>query len=206
MTPLLGTDVLEVEAGSGELTQRIAAGRRVTALEASKHHVESLTVRFRQNPDVTVRHAHLLDVAERGQFDSVLLVNVVEHSDDDHEVLKAARAVLRPGGRLIVFAGAFAGLSGKLDRRGQRGHRYRRSELVERADRAGLTVVEARYVNAPGAVLAWVLARLPGGGGERTGALVRAYDRLLVPALRRWDQRGEPGFGESLLLVAQRPD
>jgi len=36
--------------------------------------------------------------------------------------------------------------------------------------------------------------------------VVRAYDRALVPLLRRQDERRQPGFGASLLLVAERPD
>jgi hypothetical protein len=35
---------------------------------------------------------------------------------------------------------------------------------------------------------------------------VALYDRLVVPTLRRIEERREPRFGQSVLLVARRPD
>ena len=66
---------------------------------------------------------------------------------------------LRPGGRLCVFVPAFDGLYSDFDRRIGHRRRYRRSHLIEVFDRAGLEIVDARYVNTVGALAWWLFAR-----------------------------------------------
>jgi hypothetical protein len=79
------------------------------------------------------------------------------------------------------------------------------SSSVEVAHRAGLEIVGARYVNSVGALAWWVYARqLRRTPTQRTN--VALYDRLVVPTLRRIEERREPRFGQSVLLVARRPD
>jgi hypothetical protein len=109
--PYLGEHVLEIGAGHGELTERLRRDAKVTATDLSKRCVDELAVRFAGCPDVEVLQA---DVAALGaddrKFDSVVLVNVLEHIDDDSDALADLREVLKPGGRLCVFVPAFEGL------------------------------------------------------------------------------------------------
>ena len=91
----------------------------------------SSRTRFAGSDEVEVPHA---DVAALGaddrKFDSVVLVNVLEHIDDDVGALADLRELLEPGGRLCVFVPAFDGLYSDFDRRIGHRRRYRRSQLV----------------------------------------------------------------------------
>jgi SAM-dependent methyltransferase len=205
--PHLGERVVEIGAGHGEMTERIARRHQVTALEVSNRCAERLRHRFSTNPSVVVHHGSIESVAGRGpdsaMFDSAVFVNVLEHIDDDLAALRATRAVLRPGGRIVVFAPAFAGLYSDFDRRVGHHRRYRLSELVDRADRAGYTTTDAHYVNSAGAILWWLYARhlrrTPTSSWSST-----LFDRAIVPVVRGYEARRRPRFGQSVLLVAER--
>jgi 2-polyprenyl-3-methyl-5-hydroxy-6-metoxy-1,4-benzoquinol methylase len=202
--PHLGTEVLEIGAGHGELTQRLVPGRFVTATDLSKRCVEELQARYAGDAAVEVRHADIAALGEDREYDSVVLINVLEHIPDDLAALRDLRARLKPGGRLIVFSPAFEGLYSDFDRKIGHHRRYRRSQLVTVADRAGLELVEARYVNSIGAFAWWLFARrlrhTPTHGWS-----VKLYDRTVVPVLRRVETRRTPRFGQSVLLVGENP-
>lgn len=201
--PHFGNRVLEVGAGHGDFTSRLVdSGRTVTAIDLSEWCVEILQDEYGSNPSVTVLHADLSGLAPEDRYDSVLLVNVLEHFDDDFEALVQIRHRLNPGGRVILFVPAFDGLYSDFDRLVGHRRRYRRSHLVTLADRAGFNVVDARYVNSLGAFVWWVFARrmrqIP-----TSQVPVRAYDRLAVPILRRFETGRNPKVGQSVLMIAR---
>jgi 2-polyprenyl-3-methyl-5-hydroxy-6-metoxy-1,4-benzoquinol methylase len=208
--PYLGRSVLEVGAGHGDLTSRLLLeGREVTATDLSKRCVELLDERYAAQARFDTRCCDLDelvgDPGQRARYDSAVLVNVLEHIDRDVHALEQVRELVRPGGHVLVYAPAFEGLYSEYDRRIGHFRRYRRAHLVEVADRAGLEIVTARYVNSIGAIAWWLYARqLRRTPTER--ANVALYDRVVVPRLRRLEARHEPRFGQSVLLVARRSD
>ncbi len=202
--PHLGTDVLEIGAGHGELTQRLVPGRFVTATDLSKRCVEELQARYEGVANVDVRHADIAALGEDRLYDSVVLINVLEHIADDLGALRDLRALLKPGGRLIVFSPAFEGLYSDFDRKIGHHRRYRRSQLVTVADRAGLEYVDARYVNSIGAFAWWLFARRLRQTPTQ-GWSVKLYDRTAVPVLRKFESRRTPRFGQSVFLVGANP-
>jgi 2-polyprenyl-3-methyl-5-hydroxy-6-metoxy-1,4-benzoquinol methylase len=203
--PYLGDHVLEVGAGHGELTERLRRDAHVTATDFSKRCVDELALRFAGCDEVEVLQADVaaLGAAER-RFDSVVLVNVLEHIDDDVTALADLREVLKPGGRLCVFVPAFEGLYSDFDRSIGHRRRYRRSHLATTFDRAGLAVVDARYVNTVGALAWWLFARQFGQVPTQRWS-VKLYDRLVVPLMRRLEAGRSPRFGQSLVCIGERP-
>src|SRR3954454_22033 len=202
--PHLGGEVLEIGAGHGELTERLQRDAHVTATDLSKRCVDALGERFGGNERVEGLQGDLAALATRGRrFDSVVLINVLEHIDDDADALADLRELLKPGGRLCVFVPAFEGLYSDFDRRTAPRRRYRRSQLVTTFDRAGLAVREARYVNTVGAVSWWLFARQLGQVPTQRWT-VNLYDRVAVPVLRNFEAGREPRFGQSLLCIGQR--
>ncbi|HEY8218060.1 MAG TPA: glycosyltransferase [Acidimicrobiia bacterium] len=206
-SPYLGEDVLEVGAGHGQLTERLLAGHQVTATDLSKRCVELLEERFGHDPAFEACCCDVDDLLRdrRSRYDSAVLVNVLEHIDDDVGALTTATQLVRPGGHVIVFTPAFDGLYSEFDRRIGHRRRYRRAHLVGVADLAGLEIVDTRYVNSLGALAWWAYARHL----RRTPTKpknVALYDRVVVPLLRHVEERHEPTFGQSVFLVGRRPD
>jgi Glycosyl transferase family 2/Methyltransferase domain len=86
--PYLGSTVLEVGAGHGALTRVLSTGRAVTATELSKRCADLLSEQFMTSPNVSVRTAELADIDEPEHYDSAVLVNVLEHIEDDVGALR----------------------------------------------------------------------------------------------------------------------
>jgi len=203
--PYLGDEVLEIGAGHGELTERLRRRARVTATDLSKRCVDSLAIRFDGCEDVEVLQADVAALGTGGRtFDSVVLINVLEHIDDDANALADLRALLKPGGRLCVFVPAFEGLYSDFDRRIGHRRRYRRAQLATTFDRAGLQVIDARYVNTVGAVAWWLFSRQLGQVPTQ-GWSVKLYDRVAVPVISQLEADRTPRFGQSLLCIGARP-
>jgi len=197
-------DILEVGAGHGTLAARLARYGRLTACEPSPRAAALLRQRFADDPSVEVVESDAESLTHQRHFDAIVMVNVLEHIPDDVGALAHLREGLRPGGKLIVLSPAFEALYSDFDRRVGHHRRYRAGQLRSRLVRAGLSPLDVRYVNAPGA-LAWLLyARMLRRTPTTSGA-TRLYDRVVVPVLRRVEDGRRPPFGQSVVAVAQRP-
>lgn len=203
--PFLGKDVLEVGAGHGTFTDLLLDGRNVTATDLSPSCVDILERRFRDSPEVQVQLCDVSTDFDLGLFDSAVMINVLEHLDEDLKVLTRIRHVLRPGGHLIVFVPAFETLYSEFDRKVGHRRRYRLAPLGALSERAGFLNVELKYVNSVGFVAWWILAkqlRLT----PTQGIVVKIFDMAIVPLLRGLESRWSPPFGQSLLLIAKVPE
>ena len=80
--PHVGSAVLEIGAGYGLFTEQLARTSKVTATDSSERCVANLRRRFLGDSSVDVRQADLSEAASTGQYDSVVLVNVLEHVED----------------------------------------------------------------------------------------------------------------------------
>ena len=201
--PHLGETVLEIGAGHGEMTQRLIQTHQVTATDLSPRCIDELQVRFAGDPRIRVELADAGSIDHTTHYDSAILINVLEHIEDDVQALRDIGERLHPGGRIAIFVPAFEGLYSNFDRKVGHRRRYRRSHLAEVVDQAGLGVVEARYVNSVGAIAWWTFARQLGQVPTQQWS-VRLFDQV-VPTLRRIEAEHQPRFGQSLFCVAERP-
>jgi 2-polyprenyl-3-methyl-5-hydroxy-6-metoxy-1,4-benzoquinol methylase len=81
-----------VGAGTGSITELYAPGRHVLAIDRSPWWIYEVDKRFAAVDNVEVLKVDLLDLVDEGQrFDSVVMLNVLEHIEDDVAVLRRAR-------------------------------------------------------------------------------------------------------------------
>lgn len=203
-SPHLGDTVAEVGAGSGTVTARLADHSQVIAVEPSPLGIERLRARFDGDDRVTVVHG-TISTLDDASVDTVVMSNVLEHIADDRGALVEVGRVLRPGGKVVLFCPALDAVYSDFDR--QIGHyrRYMRRDLCRRVTDAGFDVVEARYVNLPGAIAWWALARVMGRNPTAAGP-VSVWDRVAIPVIRRVESLISPPVGQSVLVVAHRVD
>lgn len=203
--PAIEAPILEVGAGRGTFTGALAAFGAVHAVEPVAGAVAILQETFADDPRVSVTHGVVEDLPDEPRYAAAVLSNVLEHIEDDEAALRAIGRRLLPGGAVCLFVPAFPLLYSRFDALVGHHRRYRRSGLVALVERAGFRVEQARYVNAPGWVSWLVMARLL--GRIPTGrATVMLFDRGLVPVVRLVESRLTPPFGQSILVVARRPD
>jgi 2-polyprenyl-3-methyl-5-hydroxy-6-metoxy-1,4-benzoquinol methylase len=200
----LGPNILEVGAGHGVITELLSQHGNVTASEPSPRAVELLRERFDGNPKVKVVQADAKGAIQGATYDAIVLVNVLEHIYDDTETLRTLKEGLREGGSMIIFSPAFNTLYSNYDRKIGHHRRYRIKTVSLAAARAGLDVVDARYVNSVG-FFAWLaLAKTLRQDPTRSWS-ANFYDRAAVPAIRRAEQGRRPPLGQSVLCIARRP-
>ena len=143
--PWVGTRVLEIGAGIGNLSQYLAPRRlRYIASDIDEEHLARLRVRFQNRPNVALARCNLARpedfAAFAGRFDTVVCLNVLEHIADDDIGLRNIAAALEPGGRAIVLVPQDQRIYGTLDEVLGHYRRYAEPELRARMETAGLTV------------------------------------------------------------------
>ena len=142
--------------------------------------------------------------------DAVLLLDVIEHLDDDHAGLRAARRALRPGGVMVITVPAYPWLwSGHDVALGHR-RRYTAGTLRSVITATGLSLAHLGYFNTalfPAIAGVRLAKRLVGGVGHDLHRPVATVNRALARlfALERHVvlRPGLP-FGSSVLAVARR--
>jgi SAM-dependent methyltransferase len=149
------------------------------------------------------------------RFDAVLLVDVIEHLEDDVGFLDQAKRLVAPGGRMIVSAPAFQLLWSQHDVTFEHHRRYSVSQLVDVVRRAGLEPERTTCTNFilfPVAVLWRVLSYRLG-----VGRFAPKHDFWPIPGwlnaflaglyrLEAWClRRADVPFGVSVVCIARRP-
>ncbi|ONH38108.1 MULTISPECIES: bifunctional 2-polyprenyl-6-hydroxyphenol methylase/3-demethylubiquinol 3-O-methyltransferase UbiG [Protofrankia] len=136
--------------------------------------------------------------------DTLIMMNVLEHVDDDVAALRRLGRLVSPGGQVVLWVPAYPALYGEFDRMVGHVRRYTPTTLRTRVQRAGLRVQRLEPVNLLGGIAWWAAVRC---AGRRSAdpRLVGVYDRIVVPATRFIERRTKVPFGQSLLCVAVRP-
>jgi SAM-dependent methyltransferase len=201
--PHVSGRLLEVGAGHGTFSEQLAELGALVASEPSPRSVALLRERLADRLDIEVVEGDLTTATADRRFDGIVLLNVLEHIEDDDEALGLIRDGLEPGGRVALLVPAFEALYSRFDAAVGHQRRYRLPELVAKVESAGLRIVEARYVNSAG-FFAWLAtARLLKLTPTRS-VLATTYDRLVVPLVRAAESKVEPPFGQSCFVVAER--
>jgi SAM-dependent methyltransferase len=148
-------------------------------------------------------------------YDLALMLDVLEHIEDDAGALRAVHDALRPGGRLLLTVPALPWLWSRHDEANQHYRRYEPRGLRERLGRAGFVVESLRFFFA-WTVAPLLLRRLLAPAGRDQGI---ANDEVAIPpapvnraleALSRLDLalgRVVPWpLGSSLIAVGRRAE
>jgi SAM-dependent methyltransferase len=203
--PFLRGTVVEFGAGTGNFSAHLLQEtvERLMLVEPSANLVDVLSSRFAGESRVETRSGVLQQFADdfEARVDVVIIVNVLEHIEDDVDVLRAACRMLRSGGHLILFVPAFPFLYGSLDTVFGHVRRYTKRTLIRTLTASGFTPLTLRYLNILG-VLPWLLT---GRVLRRTGLDPRSValaDRTMIPLTAALERLFEPPVGQSLFAVA----
>ena len=156
------------------------------------------------------------------QFHLIGMFDVIEHLADDSRALTSARALLAPGGKLLLTVPADMSLWSYADEFAGHQRRYDRNQLRERLLAAGFRVDYVSYFMATTYPIMWVKRRAT-SWTHQAHSPQQARDLFLaelrpvpmVNGILRWVAEREASliasgrslpFGTSLLAVATRPE
>jgi SAM-dependent methyltransferase len=109
---------------------------------------------------------------ERGVYDLVAALDVVEHVDDDEATVAALASCLRPGGKLLVTVPAHQWMWSAHDELNHHKRRYSKPALKKLIEESPLRLDSLGYFNSllfPLAVAARLASKVRGGGtGEES--------------------------------------
>ncbi len=192
-----GAKVLDFGAGPGTFADLMAeSGVKVDCLEPDKSLQRLLSDKGH----------HVIDydswTEQTGSYDVIYLLNVLEHIKNDQEAAEQIAALLRPGGRVIVYVPAYEMLFSAMDYKVEHFRRYRRPQLQRIVRNTGLRIERSIYCDPMGffATLAYRI------GGRRDGSIsipaLKAYDRMVFPLSRALHPVTGKMFGKNILVVA----
>lgn len=153
-----GKRVLDIGCGNGFLLSMLAReGRNVLGIESNEQMIE---LAKRLTPGLPVLQGFAEEIDEllpNTIVDVVVMIDVLEHLQDDAGMVQKIYRHLTPGGQLIVIVPAFQYLYGKRDANHGHVRRYSTKFLRERLEPAGFRIVSMRYWNMIG-VLPYLIA------------------------------------------------
>ncbi|MBN2329537.1 MAG: class I SAM-dependent methyltransferase [Candidatus Omnitrophica bacterium] len=142
------SDILEYGCGTGCTLSSLSGCADVYGMDASPKALDYCRKRG-------LTRLHRIDAQQplpeanpfHASFDLILLLDVLEHLDDEIAVLQILRAWLKPGGSLIVSVPAFPCLWSGEDVVSHHRRRYTKKSLRRTLRRAGFHTVRETYFN-----------------------------------------------------------
>jgi SAM-dependent methyltransferase len=155
--------ILEIGCGTGHNLPMLSQFGEVDAIEIDPAAREIASERLGR----PVGDAPLpaLPGIERGAYDLIAVLDVVEHIDDDVAALKAMRDCLKPGGKILIAVPAHQWLWSAHDVVNHHHRRYSKASLAQAINAAGLKPRKLTYFNSllfPLAAAARIAGRLTG--------------------------------------------
>ena len=210
--PYLHGRIMEIGAGIGTMAKRwLVRADELHLVEPAKNLFPVLRENFHNCPNVVLHQGNLGEILSKNPglavkaFDAVVMVNVLEHIEDDGSVLELIHRMLRPGGHLLIFVPAMPVLYGSLDIKFGHYRRYTRAGLAAVCGKAGYEIACSRYFDMFGAFPWWLINRVL-HSSSLNPRMAKLYDRLVVPFARHVEMVVTPPFGKNLVLVGRRTE
>lgn len=205
--PHLGGIVAEFGAGLGTFSNLILPHcEALHLIEPSPPLFKRLEMRFSADQRVSVSPDTIeryLTAPGRPRFDAVVMINVLEHIQDDAACLAQLHGAIHPGGKLLLFVPAMEFLFSKLDREVGHFRRYTKPALHRRLADAGFIIERIGYMDLLG-IAPWYLVNTLGGATGFNPFLVRLYDMVGIPLTRLAERLVPAPVGKNLIAVAAK--
>ena len=187
--------VLEFGSGMGEFIDRFTDKKNLTtyAVESDEEYFQLLSKKH--NAFRTIDQSP-------GDLDLIFLIDVLEHVEDDRNLLKSFYEKIKPGGRLFIYVPARQELFSDYDKSIGHYRRYEKKELKEKVIAAGFTVERCQYHEMAG-YAATYLHNVILNKKEPSSSGLSAYDKIL-PISNQFEKFISPPIGKSLYLAAKK--
>ncbi|MGK7890990.1 MAG: class I SAM-dependent methyltransferase [Leptolyngbyaceae cyanobacterium] len=199
--PWLGDRTLEVGCGTGNFSELLAQqSQHLTALDLESSYVQHTKHRLRHYPNIEVLQADATQLSEQQSFDSIVMLDVLEHIEDDITTLRQLKQSLNPNGFLIIKVPALQSLYGTMDEVIGHHRRYSRQTLDAALKQAGFGQSRLWYFNIAGIPGWWLNGSLL-KRSTPPSSQVGMFDKV-VPLLQAIESAVKPPVGLSLFAIA----
>jgi SAM-dependent methyltransferase len=142
------------------------------------------------------------------KYNYIYSSNVLEHIEDDKEVLSEIFNKLEDEGKLAIYVPAFPILFSSLDYKVGHFRRYRKKEIRKKLESAGFEIQEIRYCDSLGFIGTLILKslKIDTGMALSSPGFLRFHDTIFHPSSLILDKFGfNRAFGKNILVFANKP-
>lgn len=157
---LKNTNILEIGCGTGKNLEVLSKFGETWGLDNSKEAIKFCKRRGLNN--LVLGDAENIPFS-KGKFNLIILLDVLEHTDDIKSIKEISR-VLAPKGYLIITVPAFFWLWSQWDVVLEHKRRYKKHELISKLELRGFKIVKISYVCSflvlPALVIRFIKSRI----------------------------------------------
>jgi glycosyltransferase involved in cell wall biosynthesis len=161
--PYIGSRVLEIGAGIGNLTMHLVPRNVYWATDLNPEYLGTLE-RLRNNrPYLRLARVDATDASSfptEQSFDTVIFLNVLEHLTDDAGAMRNVYATLESGGTAVVLVPNGPKLFGTLDEVLGHCRRYTEKQLIAVGQSAGFKIERVLKFNRTGVIAWWLNGKI----------------------------------------------
>jgi phospholipid N-methyltransferase len=213
--PLLGNRLAEIGGGVGTFTEYLLAehlshnpASHLEVFEPAAHLYQKMHERLTGSYAGLIQAGRLILTQDyfqpsQGNYDTVILINVLEHIQDDVALLRTVHASIANKGVLIVFVPALDLLYSSFDKAVGHHRRYQQPALEKLFVTAGFEVVKSKYMDCLG-ILPWYFLNVVCRSQSINPWLAQLYDKVFVPMTRRIESLHLPFAGKNLLIIGRK--
>lgn len=197
-----GALVVDFGAGIGTFAQQLAMANGRSCVV---HCVEPDQRQFDRILALGLTASQNISNLEDQSVDLLYTLNVLEHIENDVEVLQDCYQKIKPGGQVLIYVPAFQILYSSMDKNVGHIRRYTRGTLAEKVRLAGFSVVRNEYVDSAGFFASLLFKVFGNDSGSINRSALILYDRYVFPLSRLADFVCNKVFGKNVFLIARRP-
>lgn len=209
--PYFKGEILEIGSGIGNISKHVIQDNLPITL--SDYNPEYCTLLKKKYTSCSnVREIISIDLQDndffekyislKNKFDTIFLLNVIEHLPDDGKALEFCSFLLKKNGHLIVLAPAYQALFCTIDKELGHFRRYTAKGIKNVLKKKSLVILDSKYFNILG-IAGWMLfGKLFKHRSIRENEM-NFYNKL-VPLAKILDTIFLKKIGLSLIIVAQR--
>jgi SAM-dependent methyltransferase len=135
-------------------------------------------------------------------YPTVISLNVLEHIEDDIEVLKNLFNIIENDGSLVLYLPASMAAWSNMDVEVGHYRRYSKKEIIHKLHTTGYNVTHSSYKDFSGWLILIIL-RLLRVKLHFNEELITFYDRFIFPFTKFLDLLGSFFIGKNILIVAK---
>lgn len=195
--------ILDIGCGAGLFFDTLAAFGHVEGIESDPMAVAQ-SGRWRGR----IHLGELATFRSDGGYDLILMLDVLEHTQQPELLLRQSVGLLVPGGAMVITVPAFDWLWTSHDDLNHHMKRYTAAEMARLVRAAGLDILEQRYL-FQSLILPKLYVRAIEALSASSAAIPRIPPRLLNLGLAAWFRcehaiAGWLPFGTSVMVISRR--
>ena len=212
----IGTNILEIGSGDRSFTNQIVRNRsnieRIISIEPSITLMDGYKDKYTLPDYVTLTSDNLFDLTSNtyGLFDTIILIHVLEHIENDREAVSHLHSLLKPGGKILIEVPAMQSLFSVHDKMLGHFRRYNKKNFRAMVDSNLFETKKLWFQDAIGMLGSFVFFKLKkielksNAGVDLVKNQGKFYDKYLIPFEKFYEKFITLPFGLSITGILEK--